>query len=131
MPKIQFGNVRFTGPLPEGQYTCEIDRVDRMQVECGVEMWRLRWVVHDAPYQGRLVDDTLVFSPLGMPRVKLLCDSLGIDTTGVVDLEPETLLGGFCVVRVRVEERLLQNKVLFDGYAPAPDAEPIDDERWA
>lgn len=131
MPKIQFGNVQPAGPLPDGEYTCRIERVERTQTRRGDEMWKLRLVVQDAQYAGRVVHDNIVFSPTAMPRVKLLCESLGITTSGVVDLVPEMIEGGVCLVFVGVAEYMgsLQNKVRFDGYAPPDSSMQADDER--
>jgi len=126
MPKVHFGNVPSPGPalpLPEGEYVCQIQRVERTQTKRGDEMWRLHLVVQHEPYVGRVIKDNLVFSPEAMPRVKNLCESLGIDTSGDVDLVPDKIKSGICRVRVTTEEYqgTEKNKVLFLGYAPLND----------
>ncbi len=128
MPRINFGKVNTPSPeqpLPDGQYVCKIERVERTATKGGKEMWRLRLVVEDGQYKGRAIRDNLVFSNEAMPRVKLLCESLGIDTSGEgdVDLVPDTIKGGVCRVHVTTEEYqgTTKNKVLFLGYSPVND----------
>ena len=126
MPKINFGNVPNPGPsqpLPEGNYTCQVQRVDPTRTKHGDEMWRLRLVVRDGPYAGRAVRDNLVFNPEAMPRVKNLCESLNFDTTGEIDLVPDTVNGGVCRVQVTTEEYqgTQKNKVAFFGYSRVSD----------
>lgn len=126
MPKVDFGNISNPGPslpLPEGEYTCQIQRVERTQTKRGDEMWRLHLVVQDGAYATRAIRDNLVFSPEAMPRVKNLCESLGIDTSGEFDLVPDMVKGGLCRVRVTTEEYqgTEKNKVLFLGYSPVDD----------
>lgn len=123
MPKIHFGKVNTPGPeqpLPDGEYVCRVERVERTATRRGAEMWKLRLIVQDDPYKGRTIRDNLVFSPEAMPRVKLLCESLGIDTSGEVDLVPDMIKGGVCRVHVGIEEYqgTEKNKVLFLGYSP-------------
>lgn len=126
MPKINFGNVSNITPslpLPEGQYTCQVQRVERTRTKRGDEMWRLHLVVQHGPYAGRSIGDNIVFSPEAMPRVKNLCESLGLETSGEVDLVPDMVRSGVCRVSVTTEEYqgAEKNKVLFLGYAPVDD----------
>ncbi|HOX27261.1 MAG TPA: DUF669 domain-containing protein [Candidatus Krumholzibacteria bacterium] len=126
MPRIDFSNVdgiASFAPVPDGEYTCKISDIETDTTRAGDEMWRLRLAIEGGEHDGRLLFDNLVFSPKAMPRVKLLCESLGLDVTGVVSLEPAALLGRTARVTVYIEEYVdehgtakARNRIPFDGY---------------
>ena len=120
MPKINFNDTRNAGPAPDGEYTCKIDHIERASTKRGDEMWKLRLVVQEGGFAGHVVFDNLPFTADAMPRVKALCEGLGLDTEGEVDLTPEMIEGRVLRVHVLVEEYqgVEKNKVAFLGYAP-------------
>ena len=138
MPKIDFNKVGDAGPLPDGEYFCRIERVERSQSQYGDEMWKVRLAVQGGPHAGRVIYDNLTFSAESLPRVKLLCACIRLDLSGELDLTPDMLRGRDVRVRVGTEkyQSRARNKVFFDGYAPAEgatpfggsDAEDADDE---
>lgn len=126
MPKIDFSKIDNTGPLSDGEYLCKVERVERSQSQYGDEMWKVRFTVLAGQHVGRPIFDNLTFSPEALPRVKLLCASLGLDLSGELDLTPDLLRGRECRVRVAAEkyEGRVRTKVCFEGFAPpSEDAE--------
>ncbi len=129
MPRINFSTVDdatdFT-PLPEGTYACRIDSVEEARTSRGDEMWKLRLVVTEGEYAGRLIFDNLVFSEKALKRVKFVCSRLGLDVSGELDLTPAMIHGKTCRVRVEIEEYVdeeekekTRNRVPFAGYVAA------------
>jgi hypothetical protein len=108
MPKVDFDKYDEAGdftPIPDGRYPAELDRIqDDRTTGAGDEMWGLRFVILQAPHQGRFVFDNLVFSEGAMGRVKLICSRLGVNVTGEVDLTPKLLLNRRCIIEVYTEE---------------------------
>lgn len=126
MPRIDFDNVDGIGsysPVPDGQYLCRLTDIEPDSTRSGDEMWKLRWTVESGEHAGRLLLDNLVFSAKAMPRVKLVCESCGLVTSGSVDLEPSMLLDKRALVSVYVEEYVddhnndkARNRIPYDGY---------------
>ncbi len=139
MPKVDFtkiGDIAEYAPLPEGEYPCRLTQVEQTQTRNGDDLWRLRFVVTAGEFTGRYIFDNLVFSPKALPRVKLLCNRLGVDVNGEVDLRPDHLLQRQCLVTVAIEEYAdeegatkKRNRVPFAGYeAVAAETEDDGDE---
>lgn len=128
MPKINFENVdaprpfepEHGDPVPPGTYVCRVVSVEETTTRHGDEMWRLRFVIEEGPHRGRLLWDNLPFSEAALPRLKLACAALGLDTSGEVDLASGGLLDRSCRLRVVVENHKgrRRNKVPYDGYEP-------------
>ena len=143
MPTVDFSEVDTAQDyslLPDGEYLCRIDSIDdTMTTNAGDAMWNLQMVVDDGDYQGRKVFDKIAFSRAALPRVKLLCEQLGLDVNGVSILEPERLIGRAVHVTVEIQsytdrygEEKQTNKVTFAGYRkaggpPASSPEPDED----
>ena len=127
MPKINFRNVNIPEPngpdgkpVPAGTYVCRAVAVEETTTRHGDEMWRVRFSIEEGPHRGRLLWDNLPFSEAALPRAKLACDALGLDTEGEVDLSPDELLGRRCRLRITLEtyKGRRRNKVAYDGYEP-------------
>lgn len=126
MPIIDFSKVdeaQDYTPLPAGKYLCSVSEVQEASTQYGDEMWKLKFLVHSDPYQGRYIFDNMVFSAAALKRVKLICSRLGINTSGEIDLTPITIIGKSCYVTVGIEEYEDQegnmkkrNVVPFAGY---------------
>jgi len=126
MPKIDFTKIEdahdFT-PLPDGKYLCKLSEIEESETQNGDEMWKLRFEVIQGDSIGRLIFDNLVFSEAALKRVKLICSRLGVDTSGEVDLTPDTLKNHECLISVLTEEYednegnpKKRNVVPFAGY---------------
>ena len=138
MPTVDFSEVDTAQDfslLPDGEYLCRIDSIDdTMTTNAGGAMWNLQLVVDDGDYRGRKVFDKIVFSRAALPRVKLLCEQLGIDVSGELDVQPELLIGRTVHVTVETQsytdrygKEKQANRVTFTGYrsgSPLPASSP-------
>ncbi len=126
MPKVDFSTVDgisdFT-PVPEGLYTCRLSEIDTDLTKFGDEKWKLRWTIESGEHIGRILFDSLVFSPKAMPRVKALCECLGLDVSGEVSLEPPMLLDRRALVLTIIGDYTDNtgavkqcNQIPYDGY---------------
>ena len=129
MPRIDFPAIEDTNefvPLPEGPYTCTLDRIEEGTTRHGDVLWKLRFHVDKGEYAGRYIFDNLVFSQKALPRVKLLCSRMGIDVSQERNLTRDELLDRHVVVAVYVEEFQTDdgqtkqcNRVPWDGFTTA------------
>ncbi len=121
--------------VPNGTYLCRVAEVRERRSRDGSERWSLRWVVEDGPYAGRTAAwDNLTWSDRGIRRVKFVLGKLGQPVGGVVEVEPQSLVGRLARVSVFSEEfvnpatgvRQVRSLVPFAGYegAPEPPAPP-------
>lgn len=133
MPRIDFSQVDGVtdfAPLPDGDYLCRLGDIEPDITRSGDAMWRLRWVVESGEFAGRLLFDNLVFSAKAMPRVKLVCESCGLDVSGAVDLEPALLLEKRARISTYVEEYVddhgttkARNRIPWHGYSAATEGD--------
>lgn len=133
MPRIDFSQVDGVtdfAPLPDGEYVCRLGDVEPDITRSGDAMWRLRWVVESGEFAGRLLFDNLVFSAKAMPRVKLVCESCGLDVSGALDLEPALLLQKRARIATYVEEYVddhgttkARNRIPWHGYSAATEGD--------
>ncbi len=140
MPEYDFSKVddaRDFSPLPPGDYPCRLAAIDpNERTKAGDEMWKLRFVVKEGDYRGRLIFDRISFGEAALPRVKLLCSALGLDVAGKVDLEPELLIDREVLVTVenqsyfdrREGKEKKSNKVVFAGYSSIENSSSSDTE---
>ena len=117
--------------VPEGHYLCRVEEVREGVARDGSPRWSLRLEVAEGDHAGRTAAwDSITWSERGIHRVKLVLDSLGVETEGVVEIAPDDLVDLRACVQVVPEEREdplsgrreLRNRVPYDGYGPA--------ERW-
>ncbi|HKB16113.1 MAG TPA: DUF669 domain-containing protein [Planctomycetota bacterium] len=116
--------------VPNGTYLCRVAEVRERRSRDGSERWSLRWVVEEGPYAGRTAAwDNLTWSDRGIRRVKFVLGKLGQPVGGVVEVEPQSLVGRLARVSVFSEEfvnpatgvRQVRSRVPFAGYEGAPD----------
>lgn len=137
-PQVNFDDVpdpEDFSPVPPGRYECRISDVEEATSKNGNLMWNLTLTIEDGEYYGRRIFDRLVFAEKALPRVKLVCQRLGLDTEGTVDLVPSMLRGKKAIVSVEIEtytndagEERKRNVVPFSGYIPE---DGQVDEPWA
>lgn len=135
MPRIDFNKVdpiSSFAPVPEGEYICRLSDVETDVTRAGDTMWRLRWIVEGGEHDGRILFDTLNFSRKAMPRVRLVCESCGLNTSGAIELEPAMLLEKQVRVTTFVEQYTdehgttkARNRIPFGGYRAVGE---IDDD---
>jgi hypothetical protein len=113
--------------VPEGRYHCRVAEVREGLARDGSVRWSLRLEVDDGEYAGRTAGwDSLTWSERGVLRVKRVLDALGLDTRGIVEIEPHELVGRRVEAQFQSEERedplsgrrVLRLRVPYAGYAP-------------
>ena len=117
--------------IPAGSYVCRITEVRTGSTRAGDPRWSLKLVVAEGQHVGKQAAwDSLVFSPRGQARARMVLQALGLPSSGRVQLEPADLEGRHALVEVRPVEyqspagaTVRRNEVPYDGYAAAPDAE--------
>jgi hypothetical protein len=132
MPRVDFtdiGDVCNFAPVPDGEYLVRLVDIETDRTKSGDEMWKLRLMVEGGEHDGRLLFDNMVFSSKALSRVKLICSSLGLDVSGVVDLDPTMLLDQRALITTYQEEyqddrgqTKVVNRIPFDGYGLVPHA---------
>ncbi|MEZ5975907.1 MAG: hypothetical protein R3F33_06935 [Planctomycetota bacterium] len=126
--------------LEPGQYAGEVADVRVTLARDGSPRWGIQWRVCAGPLAGRtLAWDNLNWSDRGLPRVKWMLGLLGFDVTGVLELEPDDLLGRRALVQIQREQyeepgtgqRVERAVVPYRGYEALPedpDLEGVFDE---
>jgi len=129
--------------VPEGTYLCRITDVRERETRSGDSMWALRLSIAEGEFTGRdAAWDNLVFSSRGLTRVKTVFRTLGLPTSGKVEVEPADLTGREVFVTVRPSEyhaatggMVRRNEVPYDGYRAVVENEddsatqkPVDDD---
>lgn len=121
--------------VPEGRYRCRVAEVREGLARDGSVRWSLRLEVAEGDYAGRTAGwDSLTWSDRGVVRVRRVLDALGVDTSGVVELEAHELVGRQVEALFQTEERedplsgrrLLRLRVPYAGYAAVDgNGEPV------
>ena len=135
MPHVDFPNIPDDdyAPIPAGDYLCKCTDVDVGESSKGNEMWTLTWTVQEGEYRNRKVRDRLTFVDTAMPRIKLVCARLGIDTSGPMNLSSWMLEGRLANVTTYIEdyetkegEERRRNTVPYRGYEYVDQPPPMD-----
>lgn len=118
--------------VPEGTYRCYVDEVRKGTTRAGDERWSFSLRVSDGQHAGKLAAwDSLVFSPRGRARVRMVFAAVHLPPPGEVD--PSDFEGRSVMAKVRhvsyetlESVRVTRNEVPYDGYAavPVPKEEP-------
>ncbi len=113
--------------VPEGLHNCRVAEVRDGRARDGSVRWSYRLEVLDGEWAGRTAAwDSLTWSERGIYRVKKVLAALGMDTKGVLEIEPNDLVNLKARVRVEPEERedpvtgqrQVRMRVPYLGYAP-------------
>ncbi len=130
--------------VPADKYLCRVAEVRPGTARDGSVRWSYRLEVAEGAYFGRTAAwDSLTWSDRGVGRVKHVLQALGVDTHGVVEIEPLHLVGRRAWVQVQPEEREnaltgmreVRNRVPYMGYeacdgargVPPPDMVVVED----
>jgi hypothetical protein len=109
-------------PVPDGEYLCRLTSVEESETKEGDGLWKMHFVIDEGEHSGSYIFDNLIFSEKALPRAKHICQELGLDTSGELDLTPAAIMDRKCYLSVTVEAyevggvRKQKNKVLFTGY---------------
>ncbi|MCA9001407.1 MAG: hypothetical protein KDB61_05760 [Planctomycetes bacterium] len=113
--------------IPPGRYPCIVVDTRMHVARDGSPRWGVHWKVLSGILAGKTAAwDNLTWSERGLPRVKQVLHMLGFDVSGVVELEPQDLLGRKAMVQVEKEvyedeltgQRIERLSVPYNGYAP-------------
>lgn len=114
--------------IPEGTYLCRVADVREGLTRDGSARWGIRLEVIEGEYAGRTAAwDALIFSERGMPRVKHVLATLGLDVSVPMDLQPNDLMGLQARAQFLIEEyedrltgrRQRRLRVPYSGYESA------------
>ena len=135
MPKVDFRNMEdaqgYT-PIPKGRYLCYLADINETTTRAGYEMWRAKFEIIEGTYTGGFIYDNIIFNPVGLKRVRCLCNALGLDITKECNLTPQSILGRSCFVdtfikdfRDRHGELRQGNEVSFYGFSSIPKKDTV------
>ena len=80
--------------IPPGRYLCEVSDIKAGEDSDGSPRWVLRLQVAEGELAGRLAGwDFLHWNERGLSRVRDVLQAFGVDTEGIVDIEPRDLQG--------------------------------------
>lgn len=101
---LDFSNVPSREPLPEGVYDVTIGKVEQVMSKTNKPMLKVEFEVQSEEYQGRKLFSNYVLTEDCMWKVKELFDSLGLDTSQVLDIDTDELVGMGCMAKVAQRE---------------------------
>lgn len=111
------------GPVPEGKYHIRVVEIEPRITRAGDPMWNLSLEIQQGDHAGRIIWDSMVLSPNGLKRAKLILSRLGVDVSGKVKLTPELIMDREAIVDTAHEEYedrdgkpRKKSKVTFAGY---------------
>ncbi len=117
--------------IPAGQYPCILVDARLHVARDGSPRWGVHWKVLSGVLAGKTAAwDNLTWSERGLPRVKQVLSILGFDVSGVLELEPQDLVGRKALVRVFEEayedeltgQRVERLTVPYNGYEVLPES---------
>lgn len=117
--------------VPAGTYVCRVAEVRPGSTRAGDERWSLCLVVAEGQHVGKQAAwDSLVFSPRGRTRARMVLQALGLPASGKIQIEPADLEGRSALVEVRPAEYqapsgevVRRNEVPYDGFRRLPEAD--------
>jgi hypothetical protein len=113
--------------VPAGTYVCRIAEIRPGTTRAGDDQAQRPSLVAEGQHVGKQAAwDSLVFSPRGRARARVVLQALGLPATGKVTIEPKDLEGRQALVDIRPAEYqapsgdvVRRNEVPYDGYRPA------------
>jgi hypothetical protein len=137
--KFDFSNVddvQSYVSVPAGTHVCRVTEVRPGVARDGSARWTYRLEVVGGVHHGRTAAwDSLTWSDRGVGRVRHVLKGLGVPTHGVVEIEPQDLVGRRAQVQVQLEEREnpqtgrreVRTRVPYAGYEPVEGAQGEDE----
>lgn len=111
---LDFSSVPSREPLPEGVYDAAISKVEQVvSKSSGNPMLKVEFNILDDEFSGRKVWANYVLTEAALWKVQELFQSLGLDTSTVVEMDTDELVGLTCKVKVvqREYEGTIQNEI--------------------
>jgi hypothetical protein len=141
--KFDFSNVddvQSYVSVPPGKHLCRVTEVRPGAARDGSARWTFRLEVVGGLHHGRTAAwDSLTWSDRGVARVRHVLKGLGVQTHGVVEIEPQDLVGRRAHVQVQLEEREnpqtgrreMRTRVPYAGYEPIGEGQSMDEAMHA
>lgn len=102
---LDFSSVTSRDPLPDGIYEVSIAKVEQTTSKSsGNPMLKVEFNVTSEGYTGRKLWSNYVLTQAAMWKVKELFSSLGLDTSAVVEMDTDELIGLTCQAKVTQRE---------------------------
>lgn len=102
---LDFSSVPSRDPLPEGVYDVTVAKVEQtVSKSSGNPMMKVEFDVQDPDYTGRKLWANYVLTEAAMWKVKELFSALGIDTSAIVEMDTDELIGLTCKAKVAQRE---------------------------
>lgn len=79
--------------VPDGTYSVTIDEIGTEEGQSGYDYWAVRFKVTAGQYKGSVLFDNLSHSPAALFKIKRLLEVLGVEAEGMVDIDPDELVG--------------------------------------
>jgi len=122
--------------VPPGTYRCRVADVREGTARDGSVRWSFRLEVADGEYAGRTAAwDSVTWSERGVHRVRHALAAMGFDTSGVLEMRAQDLIGSEVSAALQPEERedpltgkrQVRLRVPYAGYEPvSSEDEPFD-----
>jgi hypothetical protein len=103
MPSINFADVQELKPIPPGKYNATIVKAEEGVSHAGNEKISLQYRIEGGKYDGRIVFDTLTFTPKALFRVKNTLSALGFPSDFKGEVNPDDLVGHSVKVTVDIQ----------------------------
>lgn len=114
MMNLDFSSVPSREPLPEGLYDVRIAKVEETKSKTsGNPMLKVEFDVLTEGYTGRKIWSNYMLTENSYWKIQELFGSLGLDTSGVVEIDTNDLVGLTCTAKVvqREYQGDIQNEI--------------------
>jgi len=120
--KMNLADVKAPEPVKQGWYLATVEKVTEGTSQAGNEKvdisWRIDEVKSNGEAAGRVVFDTLTFTPESLPFAKAKLVAMGIDEDFEGEFDSDELLGANCSIFVTIQKSTANNP---DTGEPYPD----------
>lgn len=109
MVNLDFSNVPSRKALPEGIYQLQVAKLEETTSSTGNPMWKVEYDVLDVE-GGRKLWENFVLIDKALWKLQEFLEAVGVDTSQVVDLDPQELVG--MTVQAKVEQDTYQGETV-------------------
>jgi len=118
MPSIDFSAVQGLEPLPVGRYPATVISAVEGLSKAGNPKIDLQWKIASGKYEGRIVFDSLVFTPQTLFRVKGSLVGLGFPKNFKGNVGPQDLVGKNAELVLDIEASTQLDESTGEPYPP-------------
>jgi hypothetical protein len=118
MPTINFAEVKGLEPLPVGKYPATIVAATEGLSKAGNTKIDIQWKLVGGKYDGRIVFDSLVFTPQTLFRVKGTLVQLGFPKNFKGNVGPQDLIGKSAEILLEIEASTQIDEDSGEPYPP-------------